>query len=64
MGRRFMVSENGLMALGPEEAQIRDCICIIPGHEVPLLLCPLGDSRYKLVGEIYVLRIMGGQVWN
>lgn len=64
MGRKFMVTADGIMALGPEEAQIGDRVCIIPGSEVPLLLRPLGDSQYNFVGELYVHGLMDGEFWK
>jgi hypothetical protein len=64
VGRRFMVSDDGYMALGPEEAQLGDCICLIPGSEVPLFLRPLCDGQYTLVGEIYVHGLMDGELWK
>jgi hypothetical protein len=63
-GRRYMVSSDGFMALGPDEAQIGDWIFIIPGSEVPLLLRSLGDAGFILVGEIYVHGIMDGEIWQ
>ena len=59
-----MVTADGIMALGPEEAQIGDRVCIIPGSEVPLLLRPLGDSQYNFVGELYVHGLMDGEFWK
>ncbi|KAG0648879.1 Heterokaryon incompatibility [Hyphodiscus hymeniophilus] len=49
-GRRFFVSEQGLMGLCPENYQDGDIIAVLLGCAVPLLLRPFDEGDFELVG--------------
>lgn len=60
--RRFFTTEKGYMGIGPSVAQTRDIICVLFGGEVPFVLRPVGNGRYKMVGQCYMHGIMDGEV--
>jgi hypothetical protein len=57
--RRFFVTRNGLMGVGPDGMKEGDVIAILFGGMVPYLLRST-DSGYKFVGECYVPGLMDG----
>ena len=59
--RRLLVLDKHLVALGPQNAQAGDCVCILHGSSVPHLLRPLGNDSYKLIGQCYVDGVMYGE---
>ena len=64
-GRRYFVTENGHMGIGPAAMRDGDVVCILFGGCVPYILRPTdADGLYKLVGESYVHGVMRGEVIN
>lgn len=67
--RRFFVTKQGYMGLGPVSMQPDDRVVILPGARVPFLLrsapspvpLDLGSSVYCMVGECYVHGFMNGE---
>jgi len=60
--RRFFMTSEGLMGLGPGSMRIDDHIVIIRGAIRPVVLRKTTEgSRYILVGEAYVYGIMDGE---
>jgi hypothetical protein len=60
-GRRFAVTEGGLMCLCPSESQVGDVIVVFHGARTPFLLrMDVGADRkvYRLVGECWVYGFM------
>jgi hypothetical protein len=55
-----IINPRGL-ALAPESTAIDDEVWIIAGAKVPLMLRPLGENRYRLIGETYVHGVMHGE---
>jgi hypothetical protein len=55
-----IISPGGL-ALAPESTAIDDEVWIIAGSPIPLMLRPLGQNRYRLIGGTYVHGIMHGE---
>ena len=64
IGRRFAVSQFGLLALVPAEAREGDLITIAQGAELPFLLRPVGQDKMQFVGLCYVHGIMDGSAWD
>jgi len=64
IGRRFAVSQFGLLALVPAEAREGDIIAIVEGAELPFLLRPVGQDKTQFVGLCYVHGIMDGSAWH
>jgi hypothetical protein len=50
LGRRFVMTHNGYMALVPASAHVGDAICILFGGSVPFVLRREQD-HYKLIGS-------------
>lgn len=61
LGRRFFITKDGRMGLGPPEIQLNDRIAILKGCHVPLVLRETG-SYMVLVGEAYVSAMMNGEL--
>lgn len=57
----FCTTEGGRMARVQREAQPGDLFCVILGAEVPHLIRPTIDGKYKLIGECYFDGIMQGE---
>ncbi|MCJ1400145.1 hypothetical protein MMC11_003349 [Xylographa trunciseda] len=62
MGRKFMVTEGGLMGLGPPDAAKGDKVVVLFGCSVPVLLRNPASKWWTFVGESYVHGIMDGEM--
>ena len=58
--RRFFVTANCYMGLGPTITEKGDLVCVLYGCPVPMVLWRV-DSGYLLVGECFVLGLMDGE---
>jgi hypothetical protein len=67
-GRRFFVTEQGMLGLGPRTMKEGDIIAVLFGGSVPFVLRPVKEGRHwRLVGDCYVHDIMDGQaveIWR
>lgn len=62
MNRRFFITEEGLMGLGPRLIEPGDLVCVLLGSRVPFVLRRKVDGdRYVLVGECYCHGVMDGE---
>ncbi|KAH7348375.1 heterokaryon incompatibility protein-domain-containing protein [Rhexocercosporidium sp. MPI-PUGE-AT-0058] len=63
IGRAFFTTAEGYIGVCPESAQIGDCVVVILGCEVPLVLRPYEDNKenFIVVGECYVPGIMNAE---
>ena len=62
MARRFVVTENGLLAMAPRRSKKGDVICILYGCSVPVVLRKRPESgHYRFIGECYVDGFMNGE---
>ncbi|KAI1281147.1 heterokaryon incompatibility protein-domain-containing protein [Xylaria sp. FL0933] len=59
-GKRFFITREGRMGIGPEPMKENDDIVILFGAKVPFIIRRLG-SRYTLIGECYVSGLMNGE---
>ena len=62
--RRFFITEDGHMGLGPPEMLPGDTIAILLGGSVPFCLRTVQDApkdHYTLVGDTYVHDLMDGE---
>ena len=59
--RRLLILDKHLIALGAQNAQAGDCVCILHGSTVPHLLWPWGNESYELIGQCYVDGVMYGE---
>ena len=55
--RRFFVTREGYMGLGPRDMKIGDVVCILLGSQVPVVLRAVHD-HYVLLGECYCHGVM------
>ncbi|KAI3317237.1 heterokaryon incompatibility protein-domain-containing protein [Xylariaceae sp. AK1471] len=58
--RRFFVTRDGLMGIGPKAMKKEDGIVVLFGGKVPFVVRRKG-SQYCLIGECYVTGIMKGE---
>jgi hypothetical protein len=63
-GRRLIVSENGLMGLAPHYVEIGQCLAVLNGCSVPVLLHENEDGTYRFVGSCFVQGWMEGEALN
>lgn len=64
--RRLIITEKGLLGLGPEKTKRRMQVCILYGCSVPILLRKMQDPITKeeyfiFMGECYVHGLMNGE---
>jgi hypothetical protein len=59
--RRFFVTSDGQLGLGPLAMEEGDVVVVLFGGTVPFVLRPCGDGHFRLMGECYVHAIMEGQ---
>lgn len=59
--RRLITTSTGFLGTAPRASQKADCIFLIPGCNVPLVLRPCGGQQYKVVGGCYLHGFMEGE---
>lgn len=59
--RRLAVSDDSRLLLVPEEARKGDCICVIYGCSIPILLRGYDKETFQVVGDCYVEGYMDGE---
>ncbi|KIW03032.1 uncharacterized protein PV09_05685 [Verruconis gallopava] len=62
-GRSFFTAVEGYIGLAPKEAKPGDQVCILLGCPMPLVLRPLKNKRYRVVGECYACGLMGAEAF-
>ena len=62
-GSRAIKTEDGKIGIAEGNVQTFDRIALVPGMRWPLVLRPLDDGYWKLVGRAYVHGIMKGEAW-
>lgn len=62
--RRVFRTEHGWFGNGPHSLMNGDQVWILAAADVPFLLRPQANGRYRLVGEAYVHGIMHGEAVN
>lgn len=74
--RRFFITRDGYMGIGPQNTRNGDQICVFDGGPVPMVLrsaevsapshishsTPSQQGHFLLVGECYVHGLMNGEV--
>lgn len=63
-GRRFFVTKNGYMGMGPQTLREGDHVVIIFGGQVPYILRRFDEGTLKFVGDSYVPGLMHGEAVN
>ncbi|KAI9900048.1 hypothetical protein N3K66_004310 [Trichothecium roseum] len=59
--RVYIETEEGYIGLGPLGCRTGDVICVFPGCNVPVVLRPLPNGKYQLVGDSFVYGLNDGQ---
>ncbi|KAL7920220.1 heterokaryon incompatibility domain-containing protein [Trichoderma austrokoningii] len=59
--RRFSITTNGHLSIGPSKMQTGDLIAIIAGCSFPMVLRSIG-SYFSVVGEAYIQNYMAGEI--
>ena len=66
--RSLIKSKSGHLGLAHEDVRENDCICILYGCSVPVVLRPAEESPsktyYKFIGECYVHDLMEGEAFD
>lgn len=60
-GRRLFRTEKGYLGMGTISVEPGDQVWVLKGADIPLILRPAKDGRYRLLGEAYVHGIMRGE---
>ena len=63
-GRTFVIMKNGKMGVGPFLAQVGDVVAVVFGALVCVVLRPVSNGQYRLVGDTYVHGAMHAEVVN
>ena len=64
VGRRMVLTRSGYLGLAPGTAEPGDCVAIVKGAKVPLILRPVEDIKWELIGDSYVHGIMHGEAFE
>lgn len=62
--RRLFRTKHGSLGLGPNTTRAGDCVTILEGGKVPIVLTEVSPARWLLVGESYVHGIMQGEAFD
>jgi hypothetical protein len=61
-GKRFAILDSGHFSLVPKQAAAGDCVAIMLGCTMPIVIRPRNGSTYTVVGESYVHGAMTGEL--
>ncbi|KAK5653319.1 hypothetical protein OQA88_9010 [Cercophora sp. LCS_1] len=63
LGKRFALTEAGMMAFVPAEAEVGDPVCVLFGGKTPYALRETGEEGvFEILGDAYVQGAMDGEV--
>ncbi|KAL9069584.1 MAG: hypothetical protein Q9157_006112 [Trypethelium eluteriae] len=62
--RRFLITKNGYIGLGPRETKVGDSIVILQGGRVPVVARRAASGHWRVVGESYIHGIMQGEAFD
>lgn len=60
-GKCLLYCEGGYIGLGPSTAQLNDEVCVLLGCVNPMVLRPIRDGKYLVVGPCYVEGVSHGE---
>ncbi|KAK5744567.1 hypothetical protein LTR17_001962 [Elasticomyces elasticus] len=64
VNRLFFVTRSGRPGLGSGEMQSGDIVTLLRSVRTPMILRPLSNGHYQLLGEAYIDGIMFGEAWE
>ncbi|RDW74779.1 hypothetical protein BP6252_05921 [Coleophoma cylindrospora] len=59
--RSLFITEDNYIGIGPGNLRPGDEVCILLGCPSPMILRPIGEAQYKVVGESYVQGLMNSE---
>lgn len=59
--RLLYATAKGRIGIGPTKLCLADQVWILPGSTMPLILRPVGEGRFEVIGESYVYGVMFGE---
>lgn len=62
--RKIFRTEGGYIGVASPLAMEGDCVCLVKGSRVPLVLRPREGNRWELMGDCYMHGIMHGQAFE
>ena len=60
--RRYLITQQGYLGLGPRCMQSGDVVCLFSGGTTPFIIRRGDEGKYLLVGEAYVHGMMEGEM--
>ncbi|KAG9190597.1 hypothetical protein G6011_08685 [Alternaria panax] len=60
-GRAFFKTSRGHIGIGPANMREGDEICVLLGCDVPMIIRPDSNGRYRIIGESYVSGISSNE---
>jgi hypothetical protein len=60
--KRPFLSEYGYVGLGPSYMRPGDVIVVLNGANVPFIIRPADEGKYRFMGECYCDGIMDGEI--
>lgn len=61
LSRRIFVTDNEYIGVAPLSAEVGDCVFLVKGSRVPIVLRPGREGRWRLVGDCYMHGVMYGE---
>ncbi|XP_014551279.1 hypothetical protein COCVIDRAFT_113339 [Bipolaris victoriae FI3] len=61
INRRFFVTKQGRLGLGPKWTKKGDVVSVLFGSGLPYILRPKGNTQFMLLGESYTHSLMNGE---
>jgi hypothetical protein len=62
--RLVFYTKTGYFGVGPPFLKAKDKVVIFLGAQVPVAVRMMGPSRHRIVGEVLIPNIMGGEVFK
>jgi hypothetical protein len=63
-GKRPFLSHIGYVGMGPSYMRHGDIIVVLSGASLPFIVRPLGEDRFRFLGECYCDGVMDGEIVN
>ncbi|EMD95085.1 hypothetical protein COCC4DRAFT_53978 [Bipolaris maydis ATCC 48331] len=60
--RTLITTSTGYLGLAPIAVRRGDVVAILFGSKCPMILRPVGDYRFQVVGECYIHGLMNGEI--
>ena len=64
MGHTFFITGAGHMGIGSNCIEDGDCVMLIAGLNVPVVVRPAKEGRFHVMGQAYIEGLMQGERWT